>query len=75
MPVSDLYRSGSIAVEADEPTLGLVAEGVVELQVYGKAKQRIAAGGSFSLPVADESATIVNVSSEVIAKVITFRLR
>ena len=72
---SELDRSGSIALETDEPTLGLVAEGVIELQVDGNAKQRIAAGGSFSLPVADSSATIVNVSSEVIAKVTTFRLR
>ena len=72
---SELNRSGSIALDADEPILGLVAEGVIELQVDGKAKQPIAAGGSFSLPVADSSATIVNVSSEVIAKVITFRLR
>ena len=71
----ELNRSGSIALQEDEPTLGLVAEGVIELQVDGEAKQRIAAGGSFSLPGADSSATIVNVSSEVIAKVITFRLR
>ncbi len=72
---SELDRSGSIALEANESTLGLVAEGVIELQVDGKAKQRIAAGGSFSLSVADSSATIANASSEVIAKVITFRLR
>ncbi len=71
---SELERNGSIALEADESTLGLVAEGVIELQVGGKAKQRIAAGGSFSLSVADSSVTIVNASSEVIAKVITFRL-
>jgi len=72
---SELARSASIILEGDEPSLGLVAEGVVELQVDGEAKQRIATGGSFSLPGADSSATIVNVSSEVIAKVITFRLR
>ena len=72
---SELDRSGSMALQAEEPTLGLVAEGVIELQVDGKAKQRIAAGGSFSLPVAGSSATIVNASSEVIATVITFRLR
>ena len=52
-----------------------LSEGVIELQVDGKAKQRITAGGSFSLPVADSSVTIANVSSEVIAKVITFCLR
>jgi quercetin dioxygenase-like cupin family protein len=72
---SELDRSASIVLEGDEPSLGLVAEGVVELQVNGDAKQRIAAGGTFSLSGADSSATIVNVSSEVVAKVITFRLR
>lgn len=72
---SELDRGGSITLEGDEPTLGLVAEGVIELQVDGETKQRIAAGGSFSLPGAGSSATIVNVSSEVVAKVITFRLR
>ncbi len=72
---SELDRSASIVLEGDEPSLGLVAEGVVELQVNGEAKQRIAAGGTFSLSGADSSATIVNVSSEVGARVITFRLR
>ena len=72
---TELGRSESIAVEADDPTLGLVTEGVIELQINGEEKQRIAAGGSFSLQGADSTATIVNVSSEVIAKVITFRLR
>jgi len=72
---TELDRSESIAVEADDPTLGLVTEGVIELQINGEEKQRIAAGGSFSLQGADSTATIVNVSSEVIAKVITFRLR
>lgn len=72
---TELARGESIALQPDAPTLGLVAEGVIELQVGDEAKQRIAAGGSFSLPDADSSATIVNASSEVIAKVITFQLR
>ncbi len=72
---SEIDRSGSVVLEGDEPSLGIVAEGVIEFQVNGEAKQRIAAGGTFSLSGADSSATIVNVSSEVIAKVITFRLR
>jgi len=72
---NELDRSASIVLENNEPSLGLVTEGVIELQIDGEAKQRIAAGGSFSLPGADSSATIVNVSSEVVAKVITFRLR
>ena len=72
---SELDRSGSMVVEGDEPLLGLVAEGVIELRVDGKAKQRIAAGESFSLAGANSSAKIINASSEVVAKVITFRLR
>ena len=59
----------------NEPTLGLVAEGVIELQVKGETSQRIVAGGSFLLPDADSPATIVNDPSEVPAKVITFRLK
>ena len=73
--MSELDRSASIVLDGDEPSLGLVAEGVIEIHVDGEARQRIATGGSFLLPDADSSTTIVNVSSEVIAKVITFRLR
>jgi quercetin dioxygenase-like cupin family protein len=72
---SEIGRSMSVVLEGDEPSLGLVAEGVIELQIDGEARQRIAAGGTFSLSGADSSATIVNASSEVVAKVITFRLR
>ena len=72
---SEIGRSKSVVLEGDESSLGLVAEGVIELQIDGEAKQRIAAGGTFSLSGADSSATIVNASSEVVAKVITFRLR
>ncbi len=72
---SDLPRNGTLTLDDRTPTLGLVAEGVVELRVDGKTTQRIAAGGSFALPSADKRATIVNASSEVSAKVITFYLR
>jgi quercetin dioxygenase-like cupin family protein len=72
---SELTCSASILLEGDESSLGLITEGIVEIQIDGKAKQRIAAGGTFSLPGADSSATIVNVSSEVVAKLVTFRLR
>ena len=72
---NELDRSGTATLETSQPSLGLVAEGVIELQVKGKASQRIAAGGSFSLPKGKSAATIVNASSEVPAKVITFRLQ
>lgn len=73
--ISELERSAAVEMVNDDPTLGLVAEGIIELQVKGKTTQRIAAGGSFLLPGADSPTTIVNDSSEVPAKVITFRLQ
>lgn len=67
--------SGMVDLETAEPTLGLVAEGVVELWINGEAAQRIAAGGTFALPEAGSQATIINASAEVPANVITLRLR
>ncbi len=71
---TDVKPSGILKLENPEPTLGLVAEGIIELRISGKATQRIVAGGSFAVPIAGSQATIVNVSPEVPAKVITFRL-
>lgn len=71
---SELPRGGRMNLPTSEPTLGLVTEGVVELTVDGKTAQRVAAGGSFSVPTAGSRALLVNVSSEVPAKVVTFRL-
>ncbi len=72
---NDLVRGGSFALDNNAPTFGIVAEGVLELQIEGKSPQRIAAGASFSLPSANTKATFVNASSEVSAKVISFVLR
>lgn len=72
---TELSRSGIFEIENAEPTLGLVAEGVVELLIDGATTQRIVAGGSFALPKAGSLGKVVNASSEVSAKVITFRLR
>lgn len=71
----ELVRGGSVNLSSDNTTLGLVAEGVIELQIEGKSRRRIVAGASFSLPEDSSSATIVNASSEVPAKIITFRLQ
>ena len=62
-------------MESNEPTLGLVAEGVIELQVKGQQVKRIAAGQTFALPAVGSQATIINVSAEVAANVITLRLQ
>ena len=72
---SELQPSGTLKPDNREPTLGLVAEGVIELRIKGKETQRIVSGRSFSLPAAGSQATIVNVSAEVPAKVITLRVR
>ena len=72
---TDLPHSASLNLAAREPTLGFVAEGVIELRVKGKATQRIIAGKSFALPRAGSEATVTNASSETSARVITFRLR
>lgn len=71
---SELGRGQTIELEADEPTLGLVSEGVIEVRVDGKPTQRIVAGGSFALPESGSIATLVNASQEVAAKIITFHL-
>ena len=70
----NLPRDGSLNLKRQASTLGLVAQGIVQLHVEGEDVQRIAAGASFFLPADGASATIVNTSSEVPAKVITFRL-
>lgn len=73
--VSELSRGGTLAIDNEEPTLGLVAEGVVKLNVKGEPAQRLVAGGTFVLQNAKSIATLTNDSSEVPAKVITFRLK
>jgi len=66
--------NGSIILEGSEPTLGLVAEGVVEFEVSGREVTRLVAGQTFALPEVGSKATIVNTSSEIPANVITLRL-
>ncbi len=72
---SELRSGETKKLDKLETTLGLVVKGVIELQIDGKGTQRVVAGGSFSLSTARSQATIVGVSSEVPAKVITFHLR
>ncbi len=73
--VTELAKDGSADVRAADPVLGLVAEGVVQIQVNGKNKQRVVAGETFELSGGSSRGTFVNDSAEIPAKVITFRLR
>jgi|GEM_PF-301024 len=71
---TDLPRGGSLKIDNPQATLGLVAQGVIELKIGGGTNRRLVAGESFSLPAANATATLINGSTEVSAKVITFRL-
>lgn len=72
---TELEQNGTVFVNYDTPTLGFVAEGVVEISIKGKERQRIAAGATFAFSDAGTKAIITNGSSEVAAKIITFVLR
>lgn len=72
---SDLAANETLELDNQEPTLGLVAEGAIELRIDSATSERLAAGASFALPADGSQATIVNASSEAPAKVITFLLR
>lgn len=72
---TDLPRRGELTLNAHVPTLGIVAEGIVEIRSPGKPVQRVVAGKSFSVPVSAGTAVIVNASAEIGARVITYRLR
>lgn len=71
---SELPRGTTTQLDAGMPTLGLVAEGVVELRITGQPARRLVAGESFALENGEFRATIVNLSPDVPATVITFRL-
>jgi hypothetical protein len=66
---SELKGSGKLDLKSVKPTFV-----VVELRIKGKTAQRIVASASFALPKAGSQASIVNASSDVSAKVVTFRV-
>lgn len=70
---NELAPKEKLSLTNRKTMIGLVAEGVIELRIKGKKTQRIVAGRSYSLPDSSIS-TIVNASSEIPAKVITFQL-
>lgn len=71
----DLEPGETLELEVSVPTLGLVAQGIVEIVHQAGAVERLAAGQTFSLSSRKAHHTISNASSEVRAQVITFRLQ
>ena len=71
----ELAAGATLSLNNQEPTMALVSEGVVELRTQGGLTRRVAAGVSFALLLDGAEITIVNASSEVPAKVITFLLK
>ena len=71
---SDIAHSASLKINNSQPTFGLVAQGVIELQIEGEESQRLVAGETFAIREANSKAILVNASTEASAKVITFRL-
>jgi len=61
-------------LNSHKPVLGYVAEGIVELRIKGKTPLRVNARESFYQPKDSSEAVLVNTSSDVPAKVITFTL-
>lgn len=71
---TDLEPGESVKITNSTPTLAIVAQGVVIIKGKGKAARRVVAGNTFALPRAGSEANIMNASSEVSAKVISFRI-
>ncbi len=71
---NELAHSATLKINNSQPTLGLVAEGVIQLQIEGEKSQRLVAGETFAIREVNSTAILVNASTEVSAKVITFRL-
>jgi len=69
-----LNPAESSILKTGEPALGIVAQGVVLIREQGKPEQRVVAGSTFALTEGGANTTITNASSEVPAKVITFRV-
>jgi quercetin dioxygenase-like cupin family protein len=72
---NDITPGGNLVINNAEPTLGLVAEGVIDLRIIGEKSTRIVAGGTFDLTDIGSEARITNASGEAAAKLITFTLQ
>jgi len=73
--VTEIEPKGHKRLEADVPVLSYVAEGSVKVVNSAKGTQHYHAGESFSLVKRADTATVVNDSQNLPAKVISFYLR
>ncbi|WP_417711036.1 hypothetical protein [Roseibium aggregatum] len=71
----DLPGSTSVSLEGAAPVIGIVSQGVIELQSDGGETRRLVVGETFALTEAGAKAEIVNGSDEATARLVTYRLR
>lgn len=69
-----LNAGQTINFNLGSPVLSVVAEGAVVIKESGKAARKVVKGGVFTLPNAGSGAKLMNASTEVPAKVITFEI-
>lgn len=69
---NDLAADAALTLSRAAAQTGFVAEGIVELRIKGTAPQRLVQGQSFAVSEGANDAQVVNLSSEVAAKIITF---
>lgn len=68
-----LKPNEAVTVNDSYPVLAIVAEGIVVVKEKGKATRRVPAGSTFAITASKSDSQVMNISSETVAKVITFR--
>jgi quercetin dioxygenase-like cupin family protein len=72
---TELESGKTVTLENSEPTIFLVVQGVIDVQIDETTSQHLVAGETFAMPSSGSNASLTNASSEVEAKVISCVLR
>ena len=72
---TDLAAGDTTNITVAQPTFGIVAKGIVVLKSKDGKTQRVSEGATFALTKVNSSVSLSNGSSEVPAKVITFKMK
>ena len=72
--VSELEPNGNKQLNHKDVTLIYIAQGIVSVNTNGKKTRQFKAGETVSLPLAQPTVSIDNISTEIPAKIITFQL-
>ena len=72
---TELESGQTVTLENSEPTIFLVAQGVIDVQIDETTSQHLVAGETFAMLSSGSNASLTNASSEVEAKVISYVLR